>query len=87
MYLETVDGQEIMRSISSNLLRIADSIEEELKLAYQPKRKQHIIATNEENFLTVLNNLLDSGCLYVDQFRDNNSNLIYILYEERFYIS
>lgn len=83
MYLETVGGQKMMESISYNLLRIADAIEEELKIVQQPVRKQHIIATKEESFLTTVNFLLDNGNLYIDRFRDNNSNLIYILYEER----
>ena len=73
----------MMESISYNLLRIADAIEEELKIVQQPVRKQHIITTNEESFLTTVNFLLDNGNLYIDRFRDNNSNLIYILYEER----
>lgn len=85
MYLETVNGQKMMESISYNLLRIADAIEEELKIAQKPVRKQHIVATNEESFLTTVNYLLDNGGLYIDRFRDTNSNLIYILYEERVY--
>lgn len=85
MYFETVGGQRMIESISYNLLRIADAIEEELKIAQKPMRKQHLVATNEESFLTCVNHLLDNDCLYIDRFRDNNSNLIYILYEERTY--